>query len=112
MVYDYLRGGSYGDPMGFAEAFYVRYPKVAIGHWPPVFYGVQAACYFIFRPANRAARALVFVMTLGLAGLVWWASRGSGRTIAALATAGVLLLPMTTPVQISALRKAGKVLVG
>lgn len=95
MVYDYLRGGNYGDPMGFAEAYYVRYPKVALGHWPPGYYGVQAAWYFVFGPTDRAARTLTFVMTLGLAGMVWWGLRGMGGTVATLGAAGLLVMPLT-----------------
>ncbi|SRR6056297_1101626 len=43
MVTEYLRGAEFTAPVEFAEAFYLRYPKVAFGHWPPLFYFVQAA---------------------------------------------------------------------
>ena len=94
MVYDFLRGGNYSDPMGFAEEYYVRYPKVAMGHWPPAYYALQAAWYFVTGPTDRAARALSFLLMLVLAALVAWALRGMGPTVAISAAAALLLLPL------------------
>src|SRR5581483_5919113 len=42
VVHDYLVHGLGTNPIAFAEDYYVHYPKVAIGHWPPVFYGSEA----------------------------------------------------------------------
>ena len=39
MVHDYLERGLPGDPRAFAEQYYIHYPKVGIGQWPPVYYG-------------------------------------------------------------------------
>lgn len=38
MVRDYLTQGLGQHPMRFAEAYYARFPKVALGHYPPGFY--------------------------------------------------------------------------
>lgn len=43
MVSDYLRDALGAPPMEFAHAFYDRYPKVALGNWPPGFYLLQSA---------------------------------------------------------------------
>lgn len=47
MVYQYLEVGLWNamDPRRFAEDYYAHYPKVAIGHWPPVFYLLQGLWY-------------------------------------------------------------------
>ena len=42
MVRDYIAQGFPGPPLAYARNYYVHYPKVALGHWPPVFYIVQA----------------------------------------------------------------------
>jgi hypothetical protein len=42
MVRDYLVHGLGQPPMAFAREYYVHYPKVALAHWPPLFYVVQA----------------------------------------------------------------------
>ena len=36
MVYDYVTTGIGENPIEFAKSFYVRYPKVAFGQWPPL----------------------------------------------------------------------------
>jgi hypothetical protein len=54
MVHDFLTGGNWSNPLRFAEDFYLHYPKVAIGHWPPVFYVVQAGWLALFGPTRPA----------------------------------------------------------
>ena len=58
MLYDFLRYGRAIKPMHFAECFYAQYPKVALGHWPPVFYVLQAIWYMAFGATITAARWL------------------------------------------------------
>lgn len=58
MVRDYLTTGFGKNPMRFAENYYVHYPQVALGHWPPVFYGVQAI-WMLAVPPSRAAVLLL-----------------------------------------------------
>jgi len=43
MVRDYLTQGLGQHPMRFAEAYYARFPKVALGHYPPGFYLLAGA---------------------------------------------------------------------
>jgi hypothetical protein len=58
MVFDYCRTSLGSNPVEFAESFYVRYPKVAFGNWPPAFYFVQAGWYFVFGPSTTSALLL------------------------------------------------------
>ena len=58
MLHDFLCAGHYLRPMTFAKCFYVHYPKVAFGHWPPVFYVIEAAWFFVFGTSIAAARWL------------------------------------------------------
>jgi len=48
LLFDYVRRGVGQWPLDFARAFYQQYPKVALGHWPPLFYALQAAWYVLF----------------------------------------------------------------
>src|SRR5262245_40979357 len=41
MVLDFVKDGLGSSPLAFAEAFYNRFPKVALGNWPPGFYLLQ-----------------------------------------------------------------------
>ncbi|MGZ8217162.1 ArnT family glycosyltransferase [Methylomagnum sp.] len=94
MVYDYLRDALGSHPIRFAESFYVRYPKVAIGHWPPVYYGVQAAWYEVFGPTVDSALALSAVIAAALAGLLF---RRLRPVYGADVTAGAVLVFLALP---------------
>ena len=75
MVHDFVLHGNWSDPIGFAEQYYVHYPKVAIGHWPPFFYIVQAAWTAVF-PISRASLMLFMaVITALLAASLYQAIR-------------------------------------
>jgi hypothetical protein len=67
MVYDFLRFHDSLKPLPFAECFYVQYPKVALGHWPPVFYVLEALCFLIFGARIEVARCLCAGIAAGTA---------------------------------------------
>jgi hypothetical protein len=58
VIADYLREGAPAGPMAFAKEYYRHFPKVAIGHWPPVFEGLQALAFAIFSGTGTVALAL------------------------------------------------------
>ena len=91
MVYDYLRTALGADPIRFAEGFYVRYPKVAIGHWPPGYYAVQTIWYFLFGVSVWSVQWLSAATAAGLAWLLFRRLRASSGNNAALAAALVFL---------------------
>jgi hypothetical protein len=68
MVRDYIAGLHYDDPMGFASDYYAHYPKVALGHWPPLLYMVEGLWMLVFSPA----RASVLLQMAFLTSLVAW----------------------------------------
>jgi len=54
MVHDYLHRWPPPQPVQFAEEFYFHYPEVSIGHWPPLFYLIQAV-WMSLTPQSRAS---------------------------------------------------------
>lgn len=42
MLRDYVTTGFPASPLVFAKNYYLHYPEVAFGHWPPLFYVLQA----------------------------------------------------------------------
>ncbi|HEX4770502.1 MAG TPA: glycosyltransferase family 39 protein [Bryobacteraceae bacterium] len=54
----FLRSGQYLRPMQFAEQYYLHYPKVGIGHWPPLLYIVQLFWMLAFGPGKQAILTL------------------------------------------------------
>jgi hypothetical protein len=95
MVYDYLRTSFGSNPVAFAEKFYVRYPKVAIGHWPPVFYGVQALWYLPFGASALSARILMGLIAAATAIMLFACVRRNwGTFTAVLSTALFFCSPL------------------
>lgn len=62
LVLDYLREAPFTNPWHFAQAYYLHFPRVSIGHWPPLFYGVQAAFFALFGRSAAVAMALQAVI--------------------------------------------------
>jgi hypothetical protein len=75
MVRDYIASGQYSQPMAFAEDYYIHYPKVSLGHWPPLFYAVQAAWTLLFSPSTASILLLMAFMTTLLAVTLFLALR-------------------------------------
>src|SRR5438309_11882614 len=63
LVRDYVAAGLPWNPLFYAQNFYVHYPKVALGHWPPFFYLVQAAWTLPFTPSRTSVILLMAVLT-------------------------------------------------
>src|ERR1700676_3378605 len=61
MVHDYVAAGMPGSPVKFAEDYYVRYPKVTFGIWPPLFHLSQAAWMLTFSPSRGSVLILMAV---------------------------------------------------
>ena len=63
MFGDYVRAGFPESPVSYAEKYYVHYPKVAIGMWPPLFYCMAGAWTLIFGASHVSL--LLFAAFLG-----------------------------------------------
>jgi hypothetical protein len=95
LVRDYLAGGFPQSPMRFAESYYAHYPKVALGHWPPVYYVLQAAWNVVFSPTRASILACHALFTALLASLLFhWAHRRFGSLIALAAGFWLLSVPL------------------
>ena len=68
MVRDYIASFDFSHPIRYAENYYLHYPKVGLGHWPPVFYLVQSAWTLVF-PPSRASILLLMALLAALAAL-------------------------------------------
>ncbi len=75
MVRDYLVSGELLHPMTYAENYYLHYPKVAFGHWPPGFYVVQSIWMLLFGPARASILLLMSAITAGVATVMFAVSR-------------------------------------
>ena len=98
MVREYLVGPLWHGvaPMTFAQQYYDSYPKVAIGHWPPVYFllhGTWLLLTGVSRPAVLAASAFLSALFASCTILL---CRREGLRWSMAATAGVVtaLLPV------------------
>ncbi len=50
------------NPMAFVERFYVHYPKISLGHWPPAFYAAFSPIFLILPATPHTAFAVNLVL--------------------------------------------------
>lgn len=89
---DFLAGGDYLDPHGFAMAYYLRFPAIAPTIWPPFVYLLEALAFLVTGPSIPVARGLVVLFALlGAVYLVAlmgrWSRTAAGPWIGLLAVA-------------------------
>jgi 4-amino-4-deoxy-L-arabinose transferase-like glycosyltransferase len=95
MVREYLKAPDLLHPMRFAENYYSHYPKVAFGHWPPVFYVVQSVWMLLFSASRVSIRLEIAFTTALLAfSLYYEAKRFFGVTAARLGALLLVCLPL------------------
>jgi glycosyltransferase involved in cell wall biosynthesis len=68
MLYDYLTALPKGNPLTWAGNYYLHYPKVAIGQWPPAYHVAEALWWLVWGPSRASAMWLQWV--IGLAALM------------------------------------------
>jgi Dolichyl-phosphate-mannose-protein mannosyltransferase len=96
MVHDYLATPYYYfSPLKFIENFYVHYPKVAIGHWPPVFYLIEAAWTLLFSTSRASLMFLTGTLTALLAFTIYKVvAKECGGAISLAASLSFIALPL------------------
>jgi hypothetical protein len=70
MVHDYLWQGLGSSPLGFATEYYETFPKVALGHYPPLYYLPGAAALSVW--CSPKALLALQALWVGLLGVVSW----------------------------------------
>lgn len=97
MIFDYLRHGLFQSPLAFAQNYYNHYPKVAIGHWPPVFYSFEALWFLCFGVSRLAAVVFAAFATASLSLLTAVLCRAQNLSWPLTTTTAlvVVLLPQT-----------------
>lgn len=63
MIHDYVKTGMGTSPLRFAESYYIHYPKVALGIWPPMFHFTAALWMLLFTRTHTSL--LIFVAAQG-----------------------------------------------
>lgn len=94
-VSNYLRGHAGDNPMAYAVEYYLHYPKISIGHWPPAYYGLLGLLLLAL-PATPQAAFLInlLIAALPAAALGWTLAWLAGRRIALAGCAVYVLTPL------------------
>jgi hypothetical protein len=92
-IASYLSQHFGSNPMGAASEFYIHYPKISIGHWPPAYYGFLGILFTVLPPTMP----VVFAINVLCAALP---ALGVGASLAMLggrraAMAGTLVYALT-----------------
>ena len=92
---DYCKTAFGTNPVAFAESYYARYPKVSFGHWPPLFYVLEALWYRVLGVTTLNAVLLSGCITAAAALILLIRLRRlHGSWIAWLAVSAFLWLPV------------------
>lgn len=51
----YLKSHLGTNPLAFASDFYMHYPKISIGHWPPAYYALLSPLFLLFNATAENA---------------------------------------------------------
>lgn len=62
LVHDWIANGFPWPPIAYAENYYLHYPKVALGQWPPGFYVIQALWTLLFSTSRVSVLVLMAVV--------------------------------------------------
>lgn len=61
---DLIEEGGFVHPISYAERYYVQYPCITVGLYPPVFYVVEAILFKVFGVSQLVAKLTILLFTL------------------------------------------------
>lgn len=64
-IWNYLTTGDFANPIKYAQEFYTAYPKLSLGHWPPLYYVLVGAAFLIL-PAMATSVAIINSVVVAL----------------------------------------------
>jgi hypothetical protein len=96
MIRDYIARGLPGHPVAFAKDFYIHYPRVAFGLWPPLFHLLSGMWMLAFGTNRMSIMFLLVGFTTAWAFIFYRVGRKAlGTTGAAISAVLLVLLPIT-----------------
>jgi len=83
-VEQYALHGTSTSPFRFFKEYYEHYPRVALGHWPPLLYVAEAAAMLVASPSRYSLLGLQAILAAVLAWVVFRELQPLVGTLAAL----------------------------
>jgi hypothetical protein len=88
MMRDFIAGLDFRHHLQFAPQYFLHYPKVAIGYWPPIFYGALGIWFLIFDASRGTTLIFIAVVAATKASIIYLTGkRLIGRLAGVLAAA-------------------------
>lgn len=79
LISTYIESWLGTNPLKFASDFYIHYPKITIGHWPPAYYGMVGLLFWVIPATVQTAFLINLLITaLPAAGVAIALGRLSG----------------------------------
>jgi hypothetical protein len=95
MVRDFIAALDFRHPYQFAQQYYYHYPKVTIGQWPPVFYGVLGIWFLVAGASRATAIMFIAIIAATTASVIYFTGkRLIGRWAGVLAAALFVTFPL------------------
>src|ERR1019366_5281584 len=95
-VQDYLTSGHWSHPIAFALDYYLHFPKIALGNWPPGFSLLQVAWALVFGVSRLSMLVGMSVLAAWLAWLVYReGARRLGPLYGTIAALFLIAAPLT-----------------
>lgn len=95
MIHDYLSTGRLTDPVRYLVNYQEHYPLIGIGHWPPLYYLIEALWMFLFSGSQTSIILLSAAATTATALLLFSCSwRQYGLLVGALISLAFVSSPV------------------
>lgn len=100
-ISNYLKWHFGSNPLTFATDYYLHYPKISIGHWPPAYYGMLGLLFLVI-PATYPSIFLLNVILASLPAVAVSAAlvRLQDRRLAVLGVVVYMMTPLVAEGQI------------
>jgi hypothetical protein len=95
MVYDYLATLPRENPIVWAGQYYLHYPEVAIGHWPPGYHAMEGVWWLFLGPSRMTAMLLQWLIGVVALTMLYRLSRSA---LSLPITAVIIALTIAAPV--------------
>ena len=96
MIRQYVVSGMTNSPLAFATDYYIHYPKVTFGIWPPFFHIVEATWMLVLPTSRISLLFLMALITGATAFLLYRFGRQDFSRVTAFILAAILLMLPTT----------------
>lgn len=100
-ISSYIKGHLGANPLAYATEYYLHYPKISIGHWPPAYYGLLGILFLVIPASYPWVFGMnVLIACLPAVGVAIALARLCGRRVALAGVIIYMCIPLVVEGQI------------